>query len=121
MRSRVLALVQDLVPGLSPVVRPEYTPIGVWPKRMSQRGDVHDIRIFRMNPYLAYMTSIPQTDVLPRAPGICRAVDAVTVRDVVADAAFARPDVDHVWIRIRNGDRTHRRGPKEAIGDVVPV
>jgi hypothetical protein len=88
---------------------------------MPERRDVHDVGIGRVDADLGDVARRPESKVPPRRAVVVRAVHAVAVRDIPADAGLAHADVDHVRRRRRKGDRAHRGAFEVAVADVLPV
>ena len=88
---------------------------------MSHRGDIRDIRVFRVDTHAADLPRIAQADMLPVFACVGRFVNAVAMRDVAANRRFAHPDVDHVGVRKRNVDRPDRAGLDEFVRDRLPI
>ena len=97
-------LVQDLLPGLAAVARAEDAALFVVAKRMSQRRDEGDVRIFRIDDQAADGVRVRQADELPGLAGVDGLVHAIAADDVAADARFAGADVDDVGIGLGNRD-----------------
>ena len=57
----------------------------------------------------------------PGLAAVAGPVDAVAVRDVVADAGLAGAGVDHVRVGRRDRDRADGRGREVAVGDASQV
>src|SRR5207302_2653581 len=83
--------------------------------------DVRGIRVARVHADPADVSRVIQAQMRPGLPRVGRAIHAVTVRDVAADAALAHPDVDHVRVRLRDADAADGRAFEKAIGRVLPV
>ena len=76
--------------------------------------------ILRVDGDPADLSRVGEADVLPRAAGIDRLVDAVAVREVAAEAGLAHADVDHARVRRRDRDGADRAGLHVAVGDRAP-
>src|SRR5262249_16953926 len=59
--------------------------------------------------------------VRPGLAPISRFVYAITVGHIETHAGLAHPGIDHVRIRLRDGDGANRSRLEVAVGDVVPV
>src|SRR6185503_20292601 len=70
---------------------------------VAEGGHVHEVGIARMHADAADLHRLAQAEVRPRLAGVARAVDAVAVGHVAADAALAHAGVNDV--RVRGGDR----------------
>src|SRR6185503_17813482 len=87
-----------------------------------ERGNVNEIGILRMNANARDLTRVFETDPFPRFSAIGRLVNAIAVRHVAANRRLAHTDIDHVRIRIGNGDRADRAGAEHGvITDGFPV
>src|SRR5277367_860705 len=89
--ARVLVLIENFLPGLAPVNRPENSTLSVRPVHMSQRRHKRNIRIRRINNDLADGARIFQPNVLPGLAAIQRFVNSISVRDIAANARLSRP------------------------------
>ena len=69
---------QDMLPGLPAVRRLEHAPLGVRTPKPAYRGDIHDVRVSRMDADASDVQGPAQAHVLPRAAPVRRLVDAVT-------------------------------------------
>src|SRR3712207_6925753 len=58
-------------------------------------------------------TTLFRSEVLPRLAAVVRSVDAVAVRDVAADGGLAHTGVDHVRVRLGDGERADRGARSE--------
>ena len=68
----------------------------------------------------ADLPGVVEPDELPRLAAVGRLVDAAAGGHVAAHAVGAGADVDHVRIRIGDGDRAHRSDRNLAVGDRRP-
>ena len=98
----VFVFVENLLPCLSAVGRAEDAAFGVRPVGMPQGRDEGDIGIRRINNDLADRARIVQANVLPGLAAVQRLVDTIAVRDVAANAGFARPHVQDIVIGTRH-------------------
>src|SRR6266849_5090312 len=73
--------------------------------RMTERGDQHVVGVVRIDPNARNVLRVFQSDVLPRLAGIGRFVDAIAIRDIPTQAGLACPQIDHIRIRYRHGNR----------------
>src|SRR5512134_400128 len=88
---------------------------------MPERGDVHDVRVERVDTDLRDVARLGEAEVSPGLASIVRAVNAVAMRDVAADARLAHADVDHARFSCCDGDRPDRSSLEEGVADVLPV
>ena len=87
-----------------------------------KRSDECDVRILRIDDHASDGMRVRQADELPRLAGVDRFINSVAADDVAADAGFARPDINDVRIRLRNGDRADRRRHAfRLVGQRLPV
>ena len=98
------SLIEDLVPRLAAIGGAENATFGVWTEGMTESGHKDDIGIVRIHDHLADRARILQADVLPGFTGVHRLPDAVTLRDVAANAGFAGSDINHVRVGDGDGD-----------------
>jgi hypothetical protein len=75
--------------------------------RVSERRDVHRVVIFGMDADLTDVARVLEAEMRPGLARIGRAVHAVAMRHVPADAALAHADVDDVRVGPRDSDRAH--------------
>src|SRR5215831_2587224 len=87
---------------------------------MTDRGDVDDVGVGRMDLHAADLAGVSQADVRPCLARVGRFVDAVTGREIATQASLAHPDVDDVRIRLRDGHGADRAGVKVSVRHVVP-
>src|SRR5215471_5058298 len=88
---------------------------------MPEGGHIDEVGIGGMDTDAADVAACLKTAVRPGDAGVGRAVDAVTVGDVGANAALAHPGIDDVGVRRGDGQRTHRCSLEEAVGHVPPA
>ena len=117
----VLGLVQHQVPGRAAVLRAVYAALGVGAPGVTHGGDVHHVRIGRVDGDAADVARRRQSNVSPGPASIIRAIHAVAVRYVAADAGFAGAGIDDVRVGVRDGDCANRGRVEVAVGDVDPV
>src|SRR5438067_5098093 len=98
----VFIFIENLLPGLPAVNGAKDAALGIWTVRMAKRGDENAVRILGIYDQLADGARIAEPHVLPGLAAVNRFVNAVTMRGVAADAAFARSYIDDVWIGQRN-------------------
>jgi len=88
---------------------------------MTERRDVDDVRVVRMDNDVADMAGCREAHIAPCPATISGLIDAVAVRDVAADGSFARAGIDDIRVGVRNGQRADSSGCEEAIRDVLPM
>src|SRR5687767_4595668 len=88
-RARALVAVQHALPRLPAVARTEHAAFGIWSVRVPERRDVRRVGILGMDADLADVARLLEAEMRPGLARVRRAVHAVTVRDVAADAALA--------------------------------
>src|ERR1043166_5795077 len=62
----VLVLIENLLPVFTAVGRTKHSAFFVWPVRMPERCDVHQIRIARIDEYRSDLLHVPKAEMLPR-------------------------------------------------------
>ena len=110
-RSGFVVLEQHFLPSLSAVVRTKHPAHLIRTVGVPQRRNVHDVRILRIHDNLRDMSRVFQPDVRPGLSAIHGFVHSIAVRNISANARFARAHVNHVRIRRRHCDRTHGHDP----------
>ncbi len=120
-RARVLALEQHVRPGGAAVARAEHAALAARAPGVPERRHVDEVRVARMHAHAPDVPRVAQSDVRPRRAAVRRAIDAVAVRHVPADARFAGAGVHDVAVGRGDVDRADRGGLEEAVGDVLPV
>jgi hypothetical protein len=120
VRARALAPEEHVLPMASAIARAEDPPLLGRAPRVAQCRDIHEIRIPRMHDDASDVSRIAQPDIGPGLAAVARPVDAVSVRDVVADAGLARSGVDDVGIGRGDREGTHSRRREKAIRDAEP-
>ena len=110
MAAGVLVAKEDALPGLAAIARAIDAALLVRAMRVTERGDVDEIGILRVDAHLADVARLREAAVRPGLAAVGGLVDAVAVRDVAANRRLAHADVDHV------AGRTPRRrcAPTEA-------
>ena len=112
---------EDVPPGGAAVVALEDAALRVRPEGVAEGGHPDDVRVVGVDADLADLAGLAQAGVAPGAAGVGAAVDAVAVGDVGADGRLAGAGVDHVGVGRGDGQRSHRGGGEEAVGDGAPV
>ena len=105
----LVVLVENFLPGLSGVERTEDASLRIGPVGMPQRGNEKDIGVARVHNYTPDVARIFEANVNPGFSRVCRPVHAIAMGDVAADAGLARPHVDHVGVRGRDGNAADGR------------
>ena len=109
-RARVLVDVEDLLPGLTPVLRAEDAALLVRPPQVAHRRHVHHVRIARMDQNAPDVLRPLQPHVLPAPPAVGRLVDAVAPAGGLAVLRLAGADPHEVRVRLVEGDIADRTG-----------
>src|SRR5205085_4550475 len=99
---------KGLFPRLATIARTEDTAVRVRTPHVAERGDVDEVRVARVHTHARDLVSLLEADVLPRAAAVGGLVDAVAARDIAADRRLAHADIDHVRVRLGDGDRADR-------------
>src|SRR6185437_4221545 len=76
--------VEGLGPRLTAVRSHEHTALLVWTKSMSERADVNDVGVLRIDDDGGDVFGVFEAHVLPRLATVSRLVNAVAERDAVA-------------------------------------
>ncbi len=97
--------VEIFFPGLAAITRAVNAAFGVGAVSVSECGDEHDIGVFGMDDDVADVARFFEADVGPGLSSVGGFVNAVPEGDVAADAGFAGAGINHVGIRIGNGNR----------------
>src|SRR5207248_1417623 len=116
-----IAPIEHLLPRPATVARSEHAALGVAPVRVPECRDILGIGVARVHADPADVPRVIQAQMRPGLSRVGRAIHAVTVRDVAANAALAHPDVDHVRVRLRDADAADGRAFEKAVGRVLPV
>ena len=111
---------EHALPRRAAIARVIDATLGVRAERVTEGGDEDVVRILRIDSHRRDLLRLLEADVLPVPAAVGRAVHAVAVREILAEVGLARPDVDDVVIRRRDGDRTDGCYRGVVIGDVVP-
>src|SRR5260370_5174481 len=101
---------KDVLPVLAPIWRWENPAVGVGAVGMAKSSDEGNIGIGGMDNDGANVASVFQSDVVPGFAAIVRTVDAVTERDIAANAGFAITDINYIRIGIGDGNSADGRG-----------
>ena len=72
---------------------------------MAERGNVHDVRIGRVDAYAAYGLRTLEPEMPPGCAGVGGPIHAVALHHVAAKLHFAHAQVDDIRVR-----RSHRDG-----------
>ena len=107
----VLIDIEDPLPALAPVLRPEDPALLVGPPQIADRRDVHDIRIARMDEDAPDVLAPLEPHVPPGLPAVDRLVDAVPPARRLPVLRLPGADPDQVRIRLveRDGSDGARR------------
>src|SRR6266545_4920840 len=119
--SGLVADEEDFLPGPAAVSRAKDSAVGIASPDVAERGNVDEVRIFRMDAHARDLVRALQSDVLPGLTAVGGLVHAVAVRDVAADGRLPHPRVDHVGIRLRDPDRADRSGLEVLVRHRGPV
>ena len=112
---------EDPLPAVPAVGAPEETALLARHPVLSERRDVDDVRVGRVDADLGDAVGVGEPDVFPGLAAVAAAVHAVARQDVAADARLAGADEDEVGVGFRHRDRAHRRRRDLEVGDGVPV
>ena len=102
------------------VLRAKDATLIVGGEDVAQHGDVHKIRVCRVDADAPDLPGIAQPRMNPGATAIARTVHADAGRDVVARTCRAGANVNDIRIGIRNGDGADRAGLERSVRDVPP-
>ena len=119
--ARILALEQNLLPVLSPVLGSKHTTLTVGPEGVPQGRDVHQIRILWMDSNPGDVTSILQSKMRPGLAIVVGPVDTVAGGHVAADTGLAHARVDYRRVRLGHRQRPNGGCTNEAVRDIPPV
>ena len=106
---------------LTPIGGPVNPPLRVLPKRMTQCGNICDVRVVGMNTDLPNMSGLIKTQMNPAFAAIGRLIDTITKRNVDANRGLAGTRVNHIRITVRNRKRTDGGTCQIPIRDAFPV
>ena len=106
---RLLIDEEHAAPTVAAVAGAEHTPLLLRTRHATDRADIHDVGVCRMDDDLPDPADFLETHILPGLSGIGRLVDAVAGDVRVADhPRLAGPGPDDVVVRLRDGERTDR-------------
>ena len=111
---------QHALPGLAAVAALVEAALLAWPAVLAEAGDEDDVVIGGMNADPRDRVRVAEAELRPGLSGVGGLVDAVAGHDVAADARLAHADVDHVGVRLGDGDGADRRTADLAVGDRRP-
>ncbi len=100
--------VEHLRPGPAAVGRLEEAALLVRAPLVTERGDVGDVRVSRVDADARDPLGVGEAEMRPRLAGVGRPIDAVAERHAVARIALARAYPHDVAIGGRDGDRADR-------------
>src|SRR5205085_11355501 len=103
-RAHVVALEENLLPGLAAVARAEDAALRVRAVGVAERGDEDGVGVLRVNDHWAYLPRAFEPDVRPGAPGVRGLVHPVAVGNLRAHVGLARADVDDRGAGRRDAD-----------------
>ena len=106
----VFVLIKYFLPGLAAIHGAKYATFLVRAKRMAERCDVRDIRVFRMDEHASDGTGVLEADIFPGFASVDRFVDAVAMGNISADTGLSSAHVNHIRIGRRDGDTANGRG-----------
>ena len=107
--ARVLVFIENLLPGLSAVGGAKHAAFFIRSPGVAECSHQNDVRVARVNDQCADMARVFQSEVLPTLTTVGGFVDAVTIRDVAAQAGFAGSHVEDVVVSIGNSDGSDGR------------
>ncbi len=96
--SGILILIKNFFPGLAAIERAKNAAFGVRPVGMAEGRHKNDVWIVGIDDDFADGAGIAQANVLPGLARVERLVNAVAMRNVAADAGFARAHVNRVVV-----------------------
>src|SRR5215218_5287159 len=111
----VLVAVKDQVPRNSAGFATVDAAFFVRTVGVTERGDVDDIGIGRVDAHLGDVAGFGQPEMRPGIAGVGRFVDAVAVGNVTANRCLTHSGVDHVRIGVGDGQRADRGALEEAV------
>ena len=107
--ARGIVAEENLLPRAAAILGTEDAALGVGTEHVTQRADVHEIRVGRMHHDVADVLGVAQTHEPPCATRVGGLPHTVAVRSVAADRELAAPDVDDVGV-----GRSHANGANGA-------
>src|SRR5229473_1347089 len=102
----IFVFVENLLPGLAAVERTEHAALGVRPVGMSLGCDEEAIGIFGIDDDGCNLLRVAQSEMLPGVARVGRFVDTVAYGKIGTTQAFSAANVDYVWARGSNGERS---------------
>src|SRR5690349_25099476 len=100
--------VERFGPRLATVSRHEDAAFFIWTKRVTERADVNDVGVLRIDNDGRDVFGLGESHVLPRLAAVGRFVNAIAERHAVAYVRFAGADPNDVGITRREGDVADR-------------
>src|SRR4029079_3436094 len=94
--SGVLVLIKNLLPRFATIGRTKHAALFVGAVRMTERSDVNEIRIARIDEDRADLLGVAQAEMLPRLATVSRFVHAVAGGEIRTLKSFAAADVERV-------------------------
>src|SRR5471032_1320676 len=91
----LIVLIEDLLPGNAAIGRAEDSPLIIRAVGMSECGHKDDVRVPGIDDQRADVPRVLEADILPGLAPIHGLVHAIAVRDVAANAGFARPHINN--------------------------
>ena len=119
--ARLVVHEERLRPGLPAVPRAEDAALGIRAPGVAEGGHVHVVGVLRVDADAADLHRVAQAHVAPRLARVRRAIDAVAVGDVAADAALAHAGVEDVRVGRRHREGADRTRLHLAVGDRRPL
>src|SRR6185295_1449656 len=107
-RAGVLVFVENFLPRLAAVRRAKHAALFVRAVRMSESGDVDEIRIARIDEDRADLLCVAQSEMSPRLAAVSRFINAVAGGEIGPLESFATADVDCVRVRRCDCERADR-------------
>ena len=111
---------EDLLPGLAAVLRAVDAPLLVRAARMTERGDVDQVRVRGVDPHAGDLPRGVEPRVGPGPARVCGLPDAVAGREVPSDRRLSHSHVDDVRIGFGDRDRSHRARLEILVRDRFP-
>src|SRR5579864_2114142 len=97
--TRLVILVQHLLPGLPAIAGAKDSALFVRAERVPDRGNENNVRIVRVDQNLRDVMRIFESNVSPRLSGVDRFVHAIPIRYIASQTWLASTDVNDIRIR----------------------
>ena len=96
--SGIFTLVQNFLPGGAAILGAEDTALLIGTSEMTDRTNIHDLRISRMDDDPRDLAGVFQSDIGPALTAVHGFINSIAVGDVTAKSVLPRTDIKNLRI-----------------------